>query len=1198
MTWGLLFVALFIAAPRGFQLEAGWVPLHTILEVLSVVVSATIFLIGRNSLFLSSSACGMYVGGMFLLAGVLDIAHLLSFPGMPDWVTPNQDTKSITFWLMARCCATLGLILSIMLNWNTSVRPSVRWTGMLIPLLLSGGLIFAGLFVSHAYPGLFWGKGGLTELKIWAEYLLIVGLVIAVVLEIRRPADRAPYPRVGMLSALLTLLVSEWCFVGYVKSNDALIILGHVYKVIGYFLLYRCLVRGIIRIPYSKLDSAMLEATERRQEMEGIFLSAPDGVVLVASDGSIRKVNPRFTELTGYTESDVKGLSIDIMLPERFRAGHRHHVAHFMAAPKTRAMATGRDLNARRRDGTEFPVDISLSSLKVEGENCVIATIRDVTERAAMIQELRESEQRVRGFLDNSIDWVWETDPVGMISYSSQRVQELLGYEASKVVGKTLNHFMTEADARHMGSILREIIVRREPMIHIDHHNRTSSGEVRVMETNARPYFDKEGGFKGYRGVTRDVTRQQDLQAALKKSEQVFRHAFDDFPRGMMFIDCTGQILRVNDFLGQLLGYEMGRLETKSISSLFPMDVRWEISQEILALCEGRKSLYSTETKMLGQSGEMCHVRITTSIVDLSDGAVGPLLMMVSDISAEKEAAAHNKRLLAILERMGDAVAVADRSGRLLYLNPFARHMLGVDLNADVAGEMIQQYHPEHVAKFIMSHALRQAEKSGVWEGEVVWRSRSGEEILTWQVLMVHRDASGETEYWTVVARDIRERKLMEDRLSFQATHDALTGLPNRLLLRDRLQQSIISAKRERKLLAVIFIDLDNFKRINDTLGHSVGDQVLIEVANGLRECLRGSDTLARQGGDEFIVLLPGLNTVNDVVGIVEKIVATLAQCMIIDGREICLSASLGISVYPFDHDNGDELLRKADVAMYRAKEQGRNGYQFYTSDMDERFNQELQLEIELRHAIGNNELVLFYQPKIALDSEETVGFEALVRWMHPTRGMVPPGDFIPVAERSMLISHLGEWVLREACRQIRQWIDDGKAVVPVAVNVSAQQFEYMDIARFIRQVLDEAGIEGSMLELEITEGVLMRDPVATTRALAQIKALGVNIAVDDFGTGYSSLGYLKHFPVDVLKIDRSFVSEIPTNADDAAIVRAIISMAHNLDITVVAEGVETRSQLDYLRECECDFVQGFLFGKPQPPANVVLLPAGQISPL
>lgn len=1188
--WGVLYGVALFAVPSSFRLGPEWVPLHSVLEILTIAIVGMIFVVARNVLILSGAAAGLYAGACFLLVAVLDTAHLLSFPGMPDWLTVNQHAKSITFWLLARLTTAFALLLTVSVDWQRRGSSGTsRFLSLAAVVVAAGILVPGGAWFAEHHPRVFWVDSGITAPKLALEYLVIAVLVIALGVELRRSGRSAPYRKSGMLQVLLTLMASEWCFTAYEQADDVRNVLGHLYKLIGFFLLYRSLVYGLIRIPFRQLTLTEARASRKGRELEAIFSASPDGLLLVGDSGRILKANLRCEEMLGYPPGQLLGQPIEALLPERFRELHRKHVEGYLRGEDFGALRGNRELFALRCDGSELPVDIALNQLEIDGRHCVVAAIRDISERVGMLRRVSESEHRVRSFLDNSVDWVWESDPSGCLTYSSQRVRDLLGYAPEAVVGRNLGQLMSDTDALKLGPQIREIVLRREPLLRLDHSMLTADGELRLMETNARPFFEPDGRFMGYRGVTRDVTSQRDLQRALEKSERIFRNAFDDFPTGMAFVSCNGRVLRVNAYLSQLLGYPAGELETLDLSSLLLLEQRWEISQEILALCEGRRSLFAAELRLLGKDGRPRWTRLAAALVDRdnADGKIGPLLLMISDISAEKTAASNSLRLQKIVERMGDAVVVADRSGGVLYMNPFAKKLLGLAPDESLAGQSIRRFHPDPVGDFIVDKAFALAESSGHWEGEVVWQHRAGEQILTWQVMMVHRDATGDFEYWTVVARDIRERKQLEERLSHQATHDALTGLPNRLLMRDRLQQAINTARREHKLLAVLFVDLDNFKRINDTLGHAYGDVVLIEVAALFREVLRASDTLARQGGDEFIVLLPGLNTLNDVIAVLDKMMKSLSQSFVIDGREIYVTASVGVSIFPFDHDNGDELLRKADVAMYQAKEQGRNNYLFYTADMDERFKQDLQMEIELRHAIDNGELCLHYQPKVELSSERLLGYEALVRWMHPQRGMIPPGEFIPLAERSMLIAHLGEWVIREACRQIGEWRDQGLAVLPVAVNVSGQQFEYMDVPRLLENALDDCGLDGGLLELEITEGVLMRDPQATTRALNQIKGLGVNIAVDDFGTGYSSLGYLKQFPVDVLKIDRSFIAELPGEPDDGAIIRAIVSMAHNLEISVVAEGVETREQFAYLRECGCDFVQGFLFGRPMPAAQV-----------
>jgi diguanylate cyclase (GGDEF)-like protein/PAS domain S-box-containing protein len=440
----------------------------------------------------------------------------------------------------------------------------------------------------------------------------------------------------------------------------------------------------------------------------------------------------------------------------------------------------------------------------------------------------------------------------------------------------------------------------------------------------------------------------------------------------------------------------------------------------------------------------------------------------------------------------------------------------------------------------------------------------------------------------TIVALAIEasHRRDAEARLVRLAHYDALTGLPNRNLLHDRLRQALAFAARHRTRVALMFLDLDRFKTINDSLGHHVGDRILKEVAARLTRTLRSGDTVARLGGDEFVVVLQEVRDPNDAATVAQNLARELAPPCYVDGRELHLSASIGITVYPDDGREADVLMKHADVAMYHVKESGRNGYQFFAATMNQQANRRLTIENELRRAIRRSELVLHYQPQFGIERHELRSMEALVRWIHPERGLVMPGGFIAIAEDGGLAQSLGEWTLREACLQSRRWQQAGFASVPIAVNLSARAFRERSLPDTLRAILHDTGVEARLLELEITESALMQQSEATATTLAELSAMGIQLAIDDFGTGYSSLAYLKRFPIDKLKIDRSFVREIPGNADDAAITQAIISLARSLGLRVVAEGVETAAQLDFLRRQGCDGVQGHLFCPPCDPGE------------
>jgi diguanylate cyclase (GGDEF)-like protein/PAS domain S-box-containing protein len=456
--------------------------------------------------------------------------------------------------------------------------------------------------------------------------------------------------------------------------------------------------------------------------------------------------------------------------------------------------------------------------------------------------------------------------------------------------------------------------------------------------------------------------------------------------------------------------------------------------------------------------------------------------------------------------------------------------------------------------------------------GDVIWISENARAVF---------DASGNVLYYEGTVEDITERRLYQARIEQQANYDTLTGLANRSLLNDRLQQAIFAAATYGTRLAVVFVDLDRFKFINDSLGHHVGDQLLKAMAERFKACVRDYDTVARLGGDEFVLLINGQGEADAVGTVMERMLDVIAQPWRTAQGEFEVTCSIGVALYPDDGADAPTLLKHADSAMYRAKEHGRNNFQFFTNELNELMKERLELESNLRRALERGQFELLYQPRVDLATRNIVGCEALIRWQHPARGVIAPGRFIPIAEEIGLIGSIGHWVLHTACAQGKAWQDAGYAPCVVSVNVSPRQFRRDDLVETIAEVLADTGLAPRFLEIELTENMVMHDGEHMIEMLHAIKRLGVQIAVDDFGTGYSSLSYLKRFPVDRLKVDRSFVQDIATDADDAAIVRTIIALGHNLGLKVVAEGVETEEQIAFLSANACDELQGYYFSRP-----------------
>ncbi len=484
----------------------------------------------------------------------------------------------------------------------------------------------------------------------------------------------------------------------------------------------------------------------------------------------------------------------------------------------------------------------------------------------------------------------------------------------------------------------------------------------------------------------------------------------------------------------------------------------------------------------------------------------------------------------------------------------------------------------------------RTLRESGYWQGEIWNRRKSGEIYPEWLTITELKDASGGEHKYVGIFTDISERKENEQKIRALAYYDALTGLPNRRLFQDRLELALPQMRRNHQQLAVLFIDLDLFKRINDTLGHDVGDQVLVEMAGRLKACVRESDTVSRMGGDEFTILQPDVKDPSNALQLASRIVASLREPFVSSGRELYVTSSVGIAVYPEDGETPEELTKNADTAMYRAKELGRNNYQLYTGAMNAASVERLSMENHLRQAIQRGELDLNYQVKVDLVTHQTTGVEALLRWNNAELGLVSPAEFVPVAEANGMILPIGEWVLHRACTQARTWRDRGLPEIHVAVNVSSRQLYQDDFVESVAQVLAATGLDARRLELELTESMLMENIAEVEPKLHQLRELGVRIGIDDFGTGYSSLAYLKRLPIDTLKIDVSFIRDIPEDADDAEIVAAIIAMAHRLDLQVVAEGVEKEEQVRFLRTLGCDQIQGYLVGRPLSAENIVSL--------
>jgi len=644
----------------------------------------------------------------------------------------------------------------------------------------------------------------------------------------------------------------------------------------------------------------------------------------------------------------------------------------------------------------------------------------------------------------------------------------------------------------------------------------------------------------------------------------------------LYWIARDGHFVRVNDAVSAMLGYSKEELLSMSIWDVDPNFPREKWLAQFKKL-KGLKSL-SFETEQKRKNGDLIPVDVNVSYFVYEDAEYH--CAIVRDTS-ERKAADERLRLMArVFEHSGEAIIITDPHNNILMVNRSFTRLTGY-APKDVYGRNPRILKSGKEDREFYGAMWDTLLNDGFWQGEIWDRRKDGSLYPKWLSLSVVRNSSGEITNFIGSFTDISERIRAAERIEFLAHHDNLTNLPNRFSLRERLVQALGQVKRSGGLLAVAFVDLDRFKKVNDSLGHHIGDILLFQVAARLVESVRSSDIVARFGGDEFVVVLTDIPSSVAAAHVVSSIQKNLSEPYMLDGHNLQITPSIGISVFPDDGDASEELIQNADIAMYHAKSQGRNNYQFFRPTMNAAAHERFLLETDLLTAIERNEFILHYQPQIEIESGRIMGVEALVRWQHPTRGFVQPVNFIPIAEDSGLILPIGNLVIECACRQLMAWISAELPPLRMSVNLSARQFKDENLLAFLKNTVTETGIPPYLLEFEVTESVAMDNAEATIVTLRNLKEMGFQLALDDFGTGYSSLSYLKLFPFDRLKIDRSFVKDLESDADDAAIAAATIALAHTLGKEVVAEGVETEGQLGFLKHQQCDIAQGYYYSRP-----------------
>jgi len=784
-----------------------------------------------------------------------------------------------------------------------------------------------------------------------------------------------------------------------------------------------------------------------------------------------------------------------------------------------------------------------------------------------------DSMQELRNILFNVMsDGVLIVDAHGLILDCNTAFHIRLGYEKDELLGQSIDLLSSTDFAGRVHERLERILKAGETTFETAYKHK--DGRVIPVEINAR--VCATGGERIFMGIVRDISEHKKLETRLNEQLELFQGAINTTNLGFWATDAHGRFLEVNDAYAQQSGYNRQELLTMGITDV---EAREDSEQTAAHIDEViRKGHARFRTRHRRRDGSTWPVEVVTSY---NPAHGGRFFVFIEDISDKVSLENHHSLAVRVFNAMDQAIVITDEENRIISANPAASKITGYGIH-ELLGQNPRILSSGRQDKAFYEQMWHSLQTTGHWEGEIWDRRKNGSVFPKWLTINVLYDDNGGVKQYLSMFSDISERKENEELIWKQANFDVLTGLANRFLFQSRLQRAIVRSQREDRQLAVVYLDLDDFKVVNDSLGHAAGDQLLMEVADRLGKLIHKPDTVARLGGDEFTVLLTDIKEPDRIGTLVERLLETFQAPFALEGHTMHISASIGVAVYPTDGSSLEELTKHADIAMYQAKAEGRSTFRFFHPEMNTRANRRLSLIHDLHQAVQHNEFQLYLQPKMRLSDNRIVGMEALIRWQGES-GMISPAEFIPCAEETGLILQIGRWILTEASRQTALWNSRFNSNLRVAVNLSAKQFHAPDLVDDVLKILDEQELPGQQLELEITESILMGDVEQAIDYMSHLRAHGISIAIDDFGTGYSSLNYLKRFPLNTLKIDKSFVGDLKENSEDATIVRTIISLATSLNLSVVAEGVENAEQLEFLRQQSCHLAQGYHLGRPMP---------------
>jgi len=823
--------------------------------------------------------------------------------------------------------------------------------------------------------------------------------------------------------------------------------------------------------------------------------------------------------------------------------------------------------------------------------------------RQVAASEIQQSRRMLQLVLDHVPQRVfWKDLNSRFLGCNKALLQDCGLSDTNEIIGKTDFELPWKGRAENYRADDLAVMTSNTPKRDFEEYLVRADGAQLWRRTTKIPLHAEDGQVIGVLGTFEDITEQKRSEVALRKSEARFRTLWETTTDAVVILDANYVIRYANPSVNEVTGYKPEELVDHELSMLQPVttrDVLWEEMKHYRSTGKRKLNWRGAELMALHKDGHEFPIEASFTELNLDGETI--FVAFVRDITNRKRSEAAVRLRDRAIESSINAIFITDHLAPdepLIYVNPAFERITQYSM-ADMLGRN---------CRFLQGKDRDQPEIEALREAviaerevQVILRNYRKDGSLFWNDLRIApvRNEAGKVTHFVGILNDISENKHYQQELEHQANYDKLTGLPNRNLLSDRLDRAILNAVRHRTRFAVAFIDLDGFKDINDSLGHGAGDRLLKAVAQRLVSALRATDTVARLGGDEFVLILGDQSEGKQLASELQRVLEIIAQPLTIDNSEIYVTASIGASVYPSDGQTGSALLKNADTAMYRAKDHGKNTVQCYSAEMNDEVSERLSLQVNLRRALEREEFLLHYQPQVDLRTGRMVGAEALIRWRHPELGMVSPGKFIPIAEACGLIEPIGEWVIKTACAQNKAWQDAGLPRLHVSVNLSTRQFRGKGLIEWVSRVLLETGLEAKYLELELTESVIMHNAEHVIATVRDLKNLGLQLSIDDFGTGYSSLSYLKRFPVDRLKIDQSFIRDLGTDPDDAAIARTVIALAKSLDLRVIAEGVETAEQLAFLSLHDCDEVQGYYFSRPVPAEEFVRLleKGGVLSP-